>query len=157
MSSYDLVINGTDYSVDIVEMSGTAATVTVNGVSYQVELPAGAAVPSAAPAAAAPVPRPAPVAPAAPAAAPVVPKPAPAPAASAPAGGEVVSAPMPGHILNVLVAAGDAVEVGDTLLVMEAMKMENEIKSHVAGTVTEIKVSQGQDVGVGEVLAVIGG
>ena len=150
MSSYDQVINGTDYSVDIVEMSGAAATVTVNGVSYQVELPAGAAVPSAAPAAVAPAPRPV-------SAAPVTPKPAPAPAAAAPAGGEVVSAPMPGHILNVLVSAGDAVEVGDTLLVMEAMKMENEIKSHVAGTVTEIKVSQGQDVGVGEVLAVIGG
>ena len=70
---------------------------------------------------------------------------------------EVISAPMPGHILNVLVAAGDAVEVGDTLLVMEAMKMENEIKAHVAGTIAEIKVSKGQDVGVGEVLAIIGG
>jgi biotin carboxyl carrier protein len=64
---------------------------------------------------------------------------------------------MPGHILTVLVAVGDTVEVGDTLLVMEAMKMENEIKAHLAGTVSELKVSKGQDVGVGEVLAVIGG
>ena len=63
---------------------------------------------------------------------------------------------MPGHILNVMVAAGDPVEVGDTLLVMEAMKMENEIKAHVAGKVLEVKASQGQDVGVGEVLVVIG-
>ncbi len=63
---------------------------------------------------------------------------------------------MPGHVLSVAVAEGDAVDVGDTLLVMEAMKMENEIKAHVAGKVLEVKVSQGQDVGVGEVLVVIG-
>ena len=153
MSNYDLVINGSAYSVDIVEMSGAAATVVVNGVTYDVQLPADAAAPMAPPAA---------VAPTAPAAAPAAPKPAAAPtpaAAAAPVveGSEVISAPMPGHILNVLVAAGDSVEVGDTLLVMEAMKMENEIKAHVAGTVQEIKVSKGQDVGVGEVLAVIGG
>ena len=154
MSRYDLVINGTEYSVDIVEMSGAAATVTVNGVTYQVELPQGAAVPVAGPTATAPAPRSSP--PAAPAAAPATPKPAPAPAAAAPAGGEVITAPMPGHILNVLVSPGDAVEVGDTLLVMEAMKMENDIKAHVAGTVAEIKVGKGQDVGVGEVLVVIG-
>jgi len=149
MSSYDLVIDGTQYQVDIVELAGTAATVTVNGVSYQVELPQGVAAP--APAAS---PRPVPAAPKA------TPAPAPAkaaPAAAAPAGREVVSAPMPGHILSVLVAVGDSVEVGDTLVVMEAMKMENEIKSHVAGTVRELKVSKGQDVGVGEVLVVIGG
>ncbi|RMG84383.1 MAG: acetyl-CoA carboxylase biotin carboxyl carrier protein subunit, partial [Candidatus Dadabacteria bacterium] len=82
-------------------------------------------------------------------------KPAPA-AAPAPEGGEVITAPMPGHILNVLVAEGDAVEVGDTVVVMEAMKMENEIKAHVAGKVLEVKVAKGQDVGVGEVLVVIG-
>ncbi len=160
MSRTNLVINGTEYNVDIVEMSGGAATVTVNGVTYQVELPQGAAVPVAAAPAPVPAPRPGPTAPAK---APAAPKPAPAPAAPAapaaavPAGGEVISAPMPGHILNVLVAAGDVVEVGDTLLVMEAMKMENEIKSHIAGTIAEIKVSMGQDVGVGEVLVVIGG
>lgn len=156
MSSYDLVIDGTPYQVDIVELAGTAATVTVNGVTYQVELPQGAAAPAAAAST-----RPLPAAPkAASAAAPAAPAPAAvkaAPAAAVPAGSEVVSAPMPGHILSVLVAVGDSVEVGDTLVVMEAMKMENEIKSHVAGTVRELKVSKGQDVGVGEVLAVIGG
>ena len=64
---------------------------------------------------------------------------------------------MPGHILNVVVGKGDSVAVGDTLVVMEAMKMENEIKAHVAGTVQQVSVSKGQDVGVGEVLVVIGG
>jgi biotin carboxyl carrier protein len=68
----------------------------------------------------------------------------------------VITAPMPGHILGVPVKPGDAVEVGDTLVVMEAMKMENEIKAHVAGKVVEVKVAKGQDVGVGEVLVVIG-
>lgn len=63
---------------------------------------------------------------------------------------------MPGHILSVPVAVGDTVDVGDTVVVMEAMKMENEIKAHVAGTVQDVKVSKGQDVGVGEVLVVIG-
>ncbi len=63
---------------------------------------------------------------------------------------------MPGHILSVSVKPGDAVEVGDTVVVMEAMKMENEIKAHVAGSVLEVKVAKGQDVGVGEVLVVIG-
>jgi biotin carboxyl carrier protein len=63
---------------------------------------------------------------------------------------------MPGHILSVSVKPGDAVEVGDTVVVMEAMKMENEIKAHAAGTVAEVKVAKGQDVGVGEVLVVIG-
>ncbi|NOY45316.1 MAG: acetyl-CoA carboxylase biotin carboxyl carrier protein subunit, partial [Deltaproteobacteria bacterium] len=79
------------------------------------------------------------------------------PAPAAPAGeGEVITAPMPGHILNILVDAGDTVDVGDTVVVMEAMKMENEIKTHVSGKVAEVKVTKGQDVGVGEVLVVIG-
>ena len=65
-------------------------------------------------------------------------------------------APMPGHILSVSVKEGDAVENGDTVAIMEAMKRENEIKAHVAGKVLEIRVGQGQDVGVGEVLLGIG-
>jgi len=151
MGRYDLVINGTPYRVDILEVAGTRAVVSVNGVTYHVEVPAGTApVRSIAP----PAPRTAaaPVHPIAPSASPV----APPPASATPAGGETVSAPMPGHILSVPVKAGDAVEAGDTVVVMEAMKMENEIKAHVAGKVLEVKVQKGQDVGVNEPLVVIG-
>ncbi len=156
MGRYDLVINGANYSVDIVDLAGNQATVNVNGVTYKVEI-AGGALPvlSAEPRAAAPAAAAQPAARAMAGAAKAAPAMA-APAA-APAGGEVISAPMPGHILSVAVKEGDTVEVGDTVLVMEAMKMENEIKAHVSGTIQEVKVSKGQDVGVGEVLIVIGG
>lgn len=101
--------------------------ITVNGKAYDVqvdELDAGAApVPAPAPAAPAVAPAPAPAAPA-PAAEPA---PAPAAAAAPPAGAEPINAPMPGNIVNVLVKAGDSVTKGQVLLILEAMKMENEI------------------------------
>lgn len=153
MARYDLVINGTPYAVDVLEVGAAQATVAVNGVTYVVDIPAGARPQAAA--APTPAVRPAP----APAPAPTPARPAavrPAPTAQAPSGGEVVLAPMPGHILSVAVKVGDAIEAGDTVVVMEAMKMENEIKAHVAGTVTEVKVSKGQDVGVSDPLVVIG-
>jgi glutaconyl-CoA decarboxylase len=147
---YDLVINGNPYRVEIGRISGTGGSVTVNGVAYQVEvspdLTAGCAAP----------------APVAPAATPATPRPTAVPPPRAPAptpvagSGEVVAAPMPGHILSVGVKPGDAVKQGDTVVVMEAMKMENEIKVHAAGTVSEVRVAKGQDVGVGDVLVVIG-
>jgi len=65
-------------------------------------------------------------------------------------------APMPGKIVKVLVAPGEAVEAGRGLLVMEAMKMENELKASRAGTVQEIKVKEGQAVEMGALLLVIG-
>ncbi|MHB8762777.1 MAG: biotin/lipoyl-containing protein [Deferrisomatales bacterium] len=151
MSRYDLVINDASYTVEIAEISAGRATVSVNGVPYQVELP-GAAAPSPA-VSAAPRTAAAPAAPAPVQRSPAPPTPAPAPA---PAGSEAIAAPMPGHILGVAVKPGDPVEVGDTVVLMEAMKMENEIRSHLAGTVVEVKVEKGQDVGVGEVLVVIG-
>ena len=93
-------------------------------------------------------------APAAPAAAPA---PAPAPAAApAPAGGETVASPMPGTILSVAVKAGDAVKKGDLLVVLEAMKMENEILAPCDGTVASVAVSQGATVESGATLVVIG-
>ena len=64
-------------------------------------------------------------------------------------------APLPGRIVNVAVRPGDRVEKGDTLLVIEAMKMENEFKSGAAGTVTEVRVTPGQAVNGGDVLVVI--
>ena len=80
--------------------------------------------------------------------------PAPAPAA-APAGGEKGSAPMPGTILSVNVAVGDTVAKGAVLMVLEAMKMENEIMAPCAGKVTFVGVTKGQSVNTGDALCTI--
>ena len=70
-------------------------------------------------------------------------------------GRQQISAPMPGKIVRVLVKTGDAVEAGQGLLVVEAMKMQNEVKSPKAGKVEKISVTEGQAVNAGEVLAVV--
>lgn len=129
--------------------------VTLNGRTYEVEVEAGKAMlldeyaavaPVAAPVAA---PAAAPVA----AAAPVV-APAAAPAVSV-SGGTTVSAPMPGNILKVNVTAGQAVKEGDVLLVLEAMKMENEIMAPRAGTVAQVLVTKGATVDTGATMVVL--
>mgnify|MGYP002514885659 CR=1 FL=1 len=106
--------------------------VTVNGTVYEIELEelTGAA-PVSAPAA------------------------APAPTA-APAGGEQVTSPMPGNILAVNVAAGDTVKRGQVLMILEAMKMENEIMAPKDGTVSQVLVQKGSTVDTGAPLVVIG-
>ena len=86
------------------------------------------------------------------------PAPAPAPAvapASAPAGATVVSAPMPGTILDIKVSAGQSVKAGDVLCVLEAMKMENEIVAPAAGVVAAINTSKGASVNTGDALVSI--
>ena len=112
--------------------------VTVNGTAYEIELeeltgaaPAPAAAPVAAPAA------------------------APAPAAAAPAGGEQVTSPMPGTILSINVAAGDTVKRGQVLMVLEAMKMENEIMCPCDGKIASVNASKGASVEAGTLLCVI--
>ena len=124
--------------------------VTLNGRTYEVEVEAGKAmlldeyeaiVPTAAPAA--PAAAPAPVA-------------APAAAAAAPVAGDAVTAPMPGNILKVNVTAGQAVKEGDVLVVLEAMKMENEILAPKACTVKQVLVSKGATVDTGATLVVLG-
>jgi biotin carboxyl carrier protein len=72
------------------------------------------------------------------------------------AGGQTVKAPLPGKITHVAVRAGDAVAAGQSLVVIEAMKMENELKATASGTVREVRVAAGQAVNAGDVLVVIG-
>ena len=124
--------------------------ITLNGKQFAVEVERGkAAAQYMGPAAPAPA-APAPAAPAAPAAA------APAAAPAAPAGaGEPVKAPMPGNILDVRVSAGQTVKAGDILLILEAMKMENEIVAPEDGTLTSVCVSRGQVVETGAVLCTL--
>ena len=115
--------------------------ITVNGTAYDVaveELGAGAAPVAAAPVAAAP---------AAPA--------APAPAASGAAGGITVSSPMPGKILSVKASVGQAVKKGDVILVLEAMKMENEVVAPEDGTIATINVAANDSVEAGDTLATL--
>lgn len=81
--------------------------------------------------------------------------PAAAPAASAPAGGETVKSPMPGTILSVNVAEGDTVKKGQVLMILEAMKMENEIMAPCDGKVTSVSTSKGSAVESGTVLCTI--
>ena len=127
--------------------------VTLNGRTYEVEVEAGkamcvaeyeayapAAAPAAAPVAAAPV--------AAPAA-------APAAAGVTVSGGESVNAPMPGNILKVNVSVGQTVKAGQVLVVLEAMKMENEIMAPCDGVVSAVPVAKGASVNTGDVLVVI--
>ena len=79
-----------------------------------------------------------------------------APVAAAPAGGEKVSAPMPGTILDVRVSNGQTVKKGDILFILEAMKMENEIMAPCGGTIASVSVTKGAAVDSGALLCVIG-
>ena len=141
MNEYKYKINGNEYNVAVEELEGNKANVTVNGKSYQVELDRPAK-----PAVSKPVARPA----AAPAAAPVS-----APAAPA-AGGAGIKAPLPGVILDIKVKVGDAVAKGQTVAILEAMKMENNINSDREGTVVSINVEKGQSIAEGTDIITLG-
>lgn len=116
MKTYNITVNGVTYVVDVEEVSTSAPT----------------AAPKAAPA---PVAAPAPTV-----------APAPKAATSSNAGATAVKAPMPGNIMKINVKAGDAVKKGDVLVVLEAMKMENDICAPADGTVASVEVAQGATV-----------
>lgn len=123
--------------------------ITVNGKAYEVEVEEMGGTPVAAPApqASAPAPAPAP--------APAAPAPAPAVGGPIPDGAITVKAPMPGKISALKAEAGKAVKRGDIILVLEAMKMQNDITATADGTLHEIRVNPGDNVKTGDVLAVI--
>ena len=129
--SYRVSVNGKSYDVVVEELGTPAVTVPM----------------------AAPVPAPAPAAAPAPAVA-AAPAPAAAPKA-APAGGTQIICPMPGKIWKLNVREGDAVEEDQLVLVLEAMKMENEIFSPVKGQIAQINCKEGDSVNTGDVLVVI--
>lgn len=121
--------------------------ITVNGTSYDVSVEelAGGVAPVAAPVAAAPVAAPAPAA-----------APAPTPAAKSVGAGSIkVASPMPGKILDVKANVGDAVKKGQVILILEAMKMENEVVAPEDGTVASIDVASGATVEAGDTLATL--
>ena len=150
MNKYQYKVQGVDYEVEIEEVEGNIAKVNVNGIPFEVELqkPINAAkhptmtrpkVEAPKPAAPTPAPVAAPAQPVAPAGA-----------------GSPVKAPLPGTITEIKVQVGQQVNIGDSVLVLEAMKMQNNIESDYAGQVTSILVKQGETVMEGAVLLTIG-
>jgi biotin carboxyl carrier protein len=136
MKYYTITVNGNTYQVSVEE--GIAASIPAAPVNNPVSVPA-------------PTPAAAPAAPAASAPAPVKPQSAPA----GTAGSLKVSSPMPGKILAVKVSVGQAVKKGEVILILEAMKMENEIVSPQDGTIASIDVNAGQTVEAGNLLATL--
>ena len=145
MKEYKYTIDGNKYEVAINEVNDTTAKVTVNGAEYTVEWekpveekPVVKVQPVAA--------KPAAAAAATPAAAP----------AAAPVNGHAIKTPLPGVIIDVKVNVGDTVKKGDTVVVLEAMKMENNINADRDGKVTAVQVAKGDTVADGAVLVVLG-
>lgn len=134
MKKFNITVNGKSYEVEVEELGGATASTPR---------------PAAAPRPAAPAVKPAPAA-----------APAPKPAAqatpaAAPAGGHNVDAPMPGTLLDIKVNVGDSVTSGQVLMILEAMKMENEIMAPADGRVAAINANKGASVNAGEVLIVL--
>ena len=151
MNKYEYKVQGIDYQVEIEEVEGNIAKVSVNGIPFEVEMkqpikaaPKSSVVKPAPKPQAAPKPQPAKAAaPAAPA------------ADAAPAKGRKVVAPLPGTITEVKVKVGDAVKAGDVVIILEAMKMQNNIEAECDGIITAVPATQGSTVMEGDTLVVI--
>lgn len=146
MKDYSLKINGHQYNVTIndVNEESTVASVTVNGTPYTVEIEGGKASAIKKTQVTAPQSQ-------ASAASPAVSAPKP----SAGGSGTKITAPLPGTVISIKVKEGDTISVGQTLVVLEAMKMENNIDALQAGTVKSISVQAGSTVMEGDLLMVI--
>jgi len=146
MNKFKFTINGNDYDAEILKIEDTTAQVSINGVNYSVEidrkmqsvktptLVRSMAVPSTD-------------------SHPSVTKTS---SPTGPKGTGSIKSPLPGVILDIFVREGDAVKIGQKLLMLEAMKMENNINADKEGRVTSLKVKKGDSVMEGDVLIVIG-
>lgn len=151
MNKYQYKVQGVDYDVEIINVEGNIAQVSVNGINFEVELkqpinpntmPHKPVVVTAPQPAAAPE---------------TAPRQAKADKPAAPAGaGMKITAPLPGTITEIKVKVGDTVKNGDTVVVLEAMKMQNNIEAESNGTVTAILVNKGDTVMEGDALLTIG-
>ena len=150
---YNLEINKKNFDVTIGGIVGNTAQVQVNGQAYEVRignLTTPAVQPTAVQQAATAYTTRTP----APAAPPQKPEASPSPVAQGM--GEPILAPIPGLILELKVKVGDTVSAGQSIAVLEAMKMENSLTTHVAGTVKEIRVEKGSEVSTGDIIMVVG-
>ncbi len=151
---YQYTVKGIDYEVEILDIEGNIANVTVNGIPFEVEMkqpvkagkqkvklsgeqkesaPTATSTSTATPAATTTA--------------------ATQPAASA--SGKPVVAPLPGTINEIKVKVGDKVNIGDTVVILEAMKMQNNIEAETSGTITSINVNKGDAVMEGDTLVTI--
>lgn len=154
MKQYKYKVNGAAYDVTINGINGNKANVEVNGIPFEVEMQGSSLVEENLPEApatadATPATTPAPAAATSEA-------PSTTPAAAGPGAGKGVKAPLPGVVTAVKVKVGQTVKKGETVLVLEAMKMENNITAEADGTVTGICVAAGDSVMEGTVLLTIG-
>ena len=146
MPAFEVTIQGKKYHVEIPDPGARPLQVVVDGQPFDVEISGAGTAPRPAQSLSQ-APRPAPEPPVLP--------PAPSVKADrpvAPTGGNDIAAPMPGTLLSIDVKVGDAVERGQVVCVLEAMKMNNSIRASVSGTVSEILASSGQTVNHGAVL-----
>jgi len=139
MKKYRITVNGKNYEVEVEELGAgsaqnTPVVATVPEIQISQDKPKT------------PAPTPAPAAPAA----------APKPKKSAPAGKISITSPMPGTILSIKVKPGANVSKGDVIMILEAMKMENEILAPEDGVISSIEISEGASVNTGDLLAVMG-
>ncbi len=147
MNKYQYKVQGTDYEVEIVNVEGNIAQVNVNGISFEVEMkqPINPALVQRKPASVS------------------APKAATEPTpkkevkqADKQASGTKMTAPLPGTITEVKVKEGDTVKSGDTIIILEAMKMQNNIEAEIGGTITSVLVGKGDTVLEGDALVIIG-
>lgn len=148
---YQFEINQKNYDVTIGGVSGEMARITVNGEAYDVRIKKTPVQPAAAAETSVKATSPDPQ----PGAAEAAPVTVPAPS-SVPVEGEPILAPIPGLILDVKVAVGEMISAGQTVAIIEAMKMENSIASHISGQVRDIRIQKGSQVSTRDVIMIVG-